>query len=112
MNDKPIDFTSLDPSRNARRWDARIEFIASQAVARRGRRWTVTGQLVLWSRPMLAVAASVALVGWLGLAVFGTQTVSHNKVDPAAEITTWAARDEVPNAETVISALGGSIGEK
>jgi hypothetical protein len=109
MNEKPIDFTILDPSRNVQRWNARIELITSRAIASRRRRLTVEGQLLLWARPMLAMAASVAFVGWLGFALAGSPTVVTSSADPALAITTWAARDEVPNTETVMMAFGGSI---
>jgi hypothetical protein len=115
MTEPKIDFSSLDPSRNALRWEARIAAIAQQATARRRRQLTVTGQLLVWSRPMLAFAAGVALVGWGSLLALGdTQTASQSNaklVDPAMMLTTWAVNNEVPNTETVMAALGGSIVE-
>jgi hypothetical protein len=110
MNEPKIDFSSLDPSRNVARFEARIAAIAEHAVRMRERRLTVTGQLLAWSRPMLAVAASVALFGWLSLMASGKSQVNARAQDPAFAISTWAANDEVPNTETVIAALGGSIG--
>jgi hypothetical protein len=108
MNDSKIDLSSLDPSRDRKCWETRIKFIADRAAERAQRRLTVTGQLLRWSRPMLAVAASVALLGWVSLATFGEQRVTKS-VDPAMAITVWALRDEVPSTETVIAALGGSL---
>lgn len=111
MKDEPIDFSSLDPSRNVSRWEARIKFIASRAEVHQRRRLTVTGQFILWARPLLAIAASVALFGWLGLLASGTQKVNAS-ADPMAAMITWAARDEVPTTEMVIAAFGGSIVEE
>lgn len=106
MNDTPIDFSSLDPTRNRARWDARIEFVARGAAASRRKRTTIEGQLLAWSRPMLAIAASVALVGSIGVSMTEGPTATQN-VDPVMELSTWAARDEVPSAEAVMTAFGG-----
>jgi len=111
MKDKPIDFSSLDPSRDVLRWEARIEFIASRAAAHQRRRLTVTGQGILWARPLLAIAASVALVGWISLLASETEKATTS-ADPMAAMITWAARDEVPTTEIVIAAFGGSIVEE
>jgi hypothetical protein len=111
MNDQRIDFSSLDPARNAKRWESRIEHIANRAAENCRGKLTVMGQLIVWTRPMLAIAASIALVGWISLLTFGEQS-SSVKLDPTTAITTWAARDELPSTETVISTLGGSIDQK
>jgi hypothetical protein len=116
MDDSKIDFSSLDPSRNPQHWEARISAIAQQAAARRRRQLTVMGQLLGWARPMLAVAAGVALVGWIALVAKGEPRASvqtKNQVeDPAMMLATWAVNDEVPNPEALMAALGGSLVEQ
>jgi hypothetical protein len=112
MIESKINFASLDPSRDNQRWEARIANIARRAAEKRRKQLTVMGQLLAWSRPMLAIAASVAFVGWLGLQTFGeSEPVASGTVDPALTLATWAVADQVPSTETVISMLGGSSAE-
>jgi hypothetical protein len=106
MDDTPIDFSSLDPTRHRARWDARIEFVARASAASRRKRLTIEGQLIAWSRPMLAVAASVALIGSIGVSITEGPAVTKN-ADPVLELSTWAARDEVPSPEAVMNAFRG-----
>lgn len=82
MSDQRIDFSSLDPSRNRQRWEARIATIANRATENRRRRLTIAGQLVAWSRPVLAIAAGLAIVGSVSLAAVGKQTRT-NLPDPS-----------------------------
>jgi hypothetical protein len=105
MNQERIDFTSLDPTRQRAKWDARIDFVVRSAVASHRKRTTVEGQLLLWARPMLAVAATVALVGTIAVTVTERPKLV-TKSDPAMEIITWAARDDIPSTEAVMTAFG------
>jgi hypothetical protein len=105
MNQERIDFSSLDPTRARASWDARIDVVVRKAVASRRKRTTVEGQLLLWARPMLAVAATVALVGTVAVTVTERPKLAI-KSDPALEIVTWAARDDLPSTEVVMTAFG------
>ncbi len=111
MSDQRIDFSSLDPSRNSQRWEARIATIANRASENHRRKLTIAGQFVAWSRPVLAIAAGFAIVGWVSLAAVGKQTRS-TPLDPSLAIATWASRNEVPSTELVITILGGSSDEE
>jgi hypothetical protein len=110
MNDQQIDFSSLDPSRNAKQWGVRIDLIAERATRNCIGQFTVVGQLLAWSKPMFAVAASIALAASLSMLTSHKESPS-SRVDPAATIAMWAANDEVPNTETVLVVLGGSLGK-
>jgi hypothetical protein len=112
MSESPIDFSRLDPSRDLRRWESRIQFIADRALAQHleqaRQRLTVNELLIRWMRPMFAVAAVLTLVGWLGLhlAPGRVARASSQRIDPAVALATWAVNGEVPSTETVIMALG------
>lgn len=67
-DDRPIDFSSLDPVREFARFDTVAREIARDAMAARARRSSrpldVLSELAAWTRPALAAAAVV-----LGVAV-------------------------------------------
>ncbi len=62
MGDPRIDWSSLDPSRDTERWNRLVESIADRALAHHKQRLTVSYQLLAWFGPVLAIAATVALV--------------------------------------------------
>ncbi|HEY5955182.1 MAG TPA: hypothetical protein VIV60_01465 [Polyangiaceae bacterium] len=107
MNDRPIDFSSLDPSRHSQSWESRILAITLRAVEQHHRGRTVMDQLARWSRPMLAIAAAVALVGWLGLVITpGRHT--HSVDDPSVSLLAWVANDETPSTQALLELVGRS----
>lgn len=63
MSPDRIDFSSLDPSRDAGRWEALVQGVSVRALA--GRQSPVLLQLTAWARPALAAAALAALLCWL-----------------------------------------------
>jgi hypothetical protein len=112
MSKSPIDLSRLDPSRDTRRWEARIQFIADRALernqARARQRLTIDGLLVNWMKPMFAVAAMLTLIGWLGLRLapgHAARSSAHD-IDPAVAIAIWAVNGEIPSTETLFMALG------
>jgi hypothetical protein len=110
MNDERIDLSSVDPSRDAQRWDQLVESVASRAWSARQRRFTVGYQLSAWARPGLAIAAAVALTIWAG-ALTGTgrdTQAAQNQQEPAFALSEWAANDEVPDTSKILTVLGGS----
>ena len=64
MNDPDkIDFGPLDPCRDEARWHRLVAQTARRAREQHARGvQTVSGQLVAWGRPALAVAAALSLV--------------------------------------------------
>jgi hypothetical protein len=66
MNDQPIDFSSLDPTRDSARLEALAGAIARDAMAARAHRSTRSSdflsELTAWTRPALAAAAIVLAV--------------------------------------------------
>jgi hypothetical protein len=110
MNDERIDLSSLDPSRDEARWNRRIELIAARAAAAGRRRLTVAQQLRTWMRPALAIAASVALVSWLGALASrpSEPTAITATEDPASTLARWAMSDERPSTSSILEVLGGT----
>jgi hypothetical protein len=77
MNDDRLDLSPLDPTTDPVRYEravGRIMGAAALPLARRRARLTAVGQVSRWWRPMLAVAAAIAL------AAVGVLTL----VEPAA----------------------------
>ena len=64
MNDDRLDLRPLDPMRDPARYEravGRIMDAAALPLARRRARLTAVGQVSRWWRPMLAMAAAVAI---------------------------------------------------
>lgn len=65
MDEERIDFTALDPTRDAIRFEGIVQAIGDGAaveLARRRALGTVVGQISLWKRPLLAAATITALI--------------------------------------------------
>jgi hypothetical protein len=108
MHDTKLDLTTLDPSRDDKRWALLIESIVGRAVARHKKRLTIGYQLLSWSRPVLATAAAITLV-------FGAKAVFHRSPSEVAvsshyqqayTLSKWAYSQERPATSNVIFALG------
>ena len=106
MNDDPIDFSTLDPSRNAETWDRMVLALAMRGAGRVPP--LVLGDLVRCARAVLAVAAALAFLAWLpGLL---SQRGERRDSDPILLLAQWAARDEVPPTADLFRVLGGGHG--
>jgi hypothetical protein len=106
MNDAPLDFSLLDPSRDAARWQARIDSVVAETIRRRHRRLGMVGLVERYARAALAIAAAIALVSWAGAAQFVTKTASSTVVHPTSALLVWATNDEVPSTSEVFQSLG------
>jgi hypothetical protein len=106
MNDEPIDFSPLDPSRDPHRWQSRLDGIVADALRSRQRRLSLIGQLQYFARPALAIAAAFALVSWVVAAQSSAHAPPRATVQPATNLLKWAANDEVPSASEVLESLG------
>lgn len=106
MNDEPIDFSPLDPSRDARRWQARIDGIVAETMRARQRRLGLMSQLLSFAKPALAIAAALALVSWAGAMQYRSQPSVRASAHPATNLLEWAANDQVPSANEVFESLG------
>ncbi|HQP35485.1 MAG TPA: hypothetical protein PLI95_09905 [Polyangiaceae bacterium] len=120
-HDDRIDLSSLDPSRDADRWENIVQSIASRAAATRRRQMTIPYQLSRWALPVLAAAASLTLLIWTGALLSGgrngatasnASSASPNASAPAYELAQWAVQEELPSTERILEVLGGSHGSK
>jgi hypothetical protein len=111
VNDERVDLSALDPSRDPERWDRMVRSVAARAVAARRRRNSVRGQLVAWTRPVLAAAASLALASWAGALASGRgrheAPPPEQREEPAFVVAQWAASGQVPSTSRILEVLGG-----
>jgi hypothetical protein len=114
MNDERIDLSVLDPSQDPQRWDRIIQSVTARAMEARRRRLTISYQLWTWSRPALAIAATVALAIWAGALASArnhSATVRENQ-EPAFVLAEWAVSSEPPSTSVILQVLGEHHGTK
>jgi hypothetical protein len=112
-DDEKMDLSSLDPSRDAVRWERMIQSVANRAVA--ARQPAVVIDLYRYARPLLALAAAVAALTWLPALLAekpgeSARSAATSAVasDPVASLSEWAERGEVPASADLFATLGGS----
>jgi hypothetical protein len=113
MNQDPIDLSSLDPSRDAPRWEQTIREVASRAASRAARRrsGSLSLQLVAWLRPALGCAAAAVTLSWGPSLLHPPERVPAADARPApadraARLAAWAAADGSGDAAQLLSILG------
>lgn len=111
MHDEKIDLSALDPARNAHHWNQLVESVVTRALAKRQQPLTIGYQVLSWSRPVLAIAAALALI--FGVReLLPRERVEHARaVAPAFVLANWAANDERPDTTRILQVLGGSNDE-
>lgn len=98
-DERPIDFTPLDPSRDAARWDRAIHGVVARAAA--ARKPSVMRELSRSGVVVFALAAAAAAAMWLGRRPGAPPTVTR---DPVTEWTRWASGEAVDPLSLVDSA--------
>ena len=93
-----IDLSSLDPARNAERWQLRLDETVHLAIRARNRRMTVGRQIYIWTKPLLGIAAGIAGIVWTGALLSGSAQDTATAEDPHATLSAWAAEGEVPSS--------------
>lgn len=107
--DDKIDLAPLDPSRDRLRWERLIVGLAKRVTAIR--RAPTIGELVsAWARPALAIAAALALVAWVGGAVWPRTAQASEDTSATTALAEWAAADQTPGAADVLDILGRGHG--
>ena len=89
-DDDRIDFSALDPARDARRWNALLTGTLERALPPQETVWSVIGQ---WRVGVLALAA-VALLAWVPAWLQGP-TPSQARTDPAMALVQYAHGGDV-----------------
>ncbi|MBS2025919.1 MAG: hypothetical protein JST92_26270 [Deltaproteobacteria bacterium] len=129
MNDEPIDFSPLDPSRDAARWERMVQAVAARGQAARAQ--SVPLWLLKLGRPALLAAAAIAVLCWAPTLLRGRvadatsmspqaglqgkvrgsgSTQAKAQQSPALQLSAWAANDELPATAELLSTLGDGDG--
>lgn len=116
MDDDPIDFSSLDPSRDAVRFERMVQGVVAQAVKARARPGPVWVGLASSGGRMLA-AAAVAVIAWAPalwsrLNPGARPAAAALRQDPARSLADWAERDRLPSSAELASAMGDFYGNR
>jgi hypothetical protein len=108
MDHERLDLSAIDPTSDPQRWERLVQSVASRAWEAHRVRVTVHLLLVTWARPVLAVAATVALVAWTGALSTSRGRVepSLSSEDPVVALATWAASDRLPATDKVLYVMG------
>ena len=105
--DEKIDFGALDPSRDAQRWERMLSSVIDRVHKKRRPR-SISLQLVSWARPTLAIAASLALVVWVGALVGRSPRTQPPELTQA--MSQWLVNGDASAAEQLIEVMGDTYG--
>lgn len=113
MSEPAVDLSPLDPFRDPRHLESVVGSLVRRARAARMRQFTVAAQLRSWACPLLAVAASIALLSWIGrpgefFATGPAMSGAVSSLEPSAVLSSWARGDAVPSTETILVVFGGT----
>lgn len=106
MDPDRIDFSALDPARDQLGWERRVRTVVARAAAR-----PVERTALRFARPLLAVAAALALLAWAP-SFFATGASPGQTSDAAVTLSQWAAQGEVPSGADVWTTFGGHDGAR
>lgn len=106
MTDDKIDFSPIDSSRDARRWEHLIAQTTERALAARSRQappsWT--SELTRHAWPLTTAAALVAVM-WLLVATFVASSSTPNSLT-ADSVSEWANGGRVPSHVDLVALTG------
>lgn len=105
-----MDFSPLDPTRDAERWQRMLRSVSERVILRRAAPRTIPFQLVQWARPALAIAAGLTIIVWVG-ALLG-KPVLLPQADLNQALSQWQANSDVFAAEQLMQALGDAYGDR
>jgi hypothetical protein len=115
-DNEKVDFGPLDPSTEQAHWQTLVLETARRAREKRQRALTVSVQLVAWGPTAIASAASLALVVWAGSWLLQKQTTERGRAavltEQAAQLSRWAANDELPPPEVLLEVMGDDHGHR
>lgn len=107
MSDDKIDFSSLDASRDMRRWERMIAHTTQRAMAARAQATaSLTIELARLSWPLTTAAAIVVAMALLLFS--GTQSAAVPGSLTADSVSEWANAGEIPLTADVVSLTGDS----
>lgn len=103
MHDDDLDLSPLDPTRDARRWEALLAQTTERALAARANR-SLTGELARLSWPLTAAAACVAAAALLLATYAGGEAVPRALTTEA--VAEWANAGEIPAGVDLLALTG------
>jgi hypothetical protein len=117
MDPDRIDLSSLDPSRDARRWEEVVRQVAARGATARRPRPTVPAQLAGWWRPALALVAAAAAAAWLPVLLSSPSPAPGAEEvvavsDPVLSTAAWTVADQSPGAARIIASLGATNADR
>jgi hypothetical protein len=116
MDPDRIDLSSLDPSREARRWEELVARVAARGMEARRPRRPVRAQLAGWWRPALALVAVAAAAAWLPVLLAPASRSRAAEVapvrDPVLSAAAWSVAGSSPGAARMIASLGDSNADR
>jgi len=116
MTDRPIDFSSLDPTREAAVFHEMSRALADEVMsARQAPRLDVVSELARWTRPALAAAVVIAAGATFALVSVHAPTMapepSVDAVGIPRAIVEWTHANYHPSPLEVVAVLGHSASE-
>lgn len=113
MTDDRIDFSALDPKRDAERFDRVVTGItqsAARVLAARRQPASALDLIACWKRPMLAAAAVVVIVALAVLAGVPDYSPASPRLLALSEalglpptVTDWVVSDRVPGPGQILT---------
>lgn len=109
--DDPIDLSPLDPAGDPARFERLLSAVVSDAVAARAAYRPVSPTLLdltHWTRPLIAMAASIAVVA--GAALYSFRPAAPESLAESVGIprtmTEWVERGDHPSPAALVAAFG------
>src|ERR1700687_102784 len=100
MDDDRIDFSTLDPKRDAARFKRMVDTIVAGARSPVSAALFLVHELVSWGRPAVAISALLALTAWLPALVDNRSSPGSSPLvavnDPVELVSSWARSGKVP----------------
>src|SRR5712692_134036 len=110
MDDDRIDFSTLDPKRDAARFQRMVDSILAGARSPVSAALFLVHELVSGGRTAVAIAALLALTAWLPTLIRNDSNWGQSPFgavsDPVDLVSSWARTGKVPSEVDPIEALG------
>jgi len=107
MDDRRIDFSSLDPGRDPERLERMVRAVLDRAVEPSAHPFAST--LVARGRFAVLAAAAVAVLAWVPALVRGRPAAAA-AADPLVTVVSWAEAGTVPDGTDLYHELGVNDG--
>ena len=107
MDDRRIDFSSLDPGRDPQRLERMVRAVLDRAAEPPAHPFAST--LVARGRVAVVAAAAVAVLAWVP-ALFRARPAATVATDPLVTLVSWAEAGSIPDGTDLFRELGVNDG--